>query len=103
MIELKEDNLNEVLASNEKVIVQYGAAWCGACRMVKPKFKKMSEENDNITFVYVDAEKLPNSRQLAQVSHLPTFALFNQGQVVDQKQGNKIDVVKELVDAASSN
>lgn len=73
MIELQEDNLEKVLSENENVVVQFGATWCGGCRIVKPKVKKLSESRDDITFVYVDAESLPNSRKLANVSNLPTL------------------------------
>ena len=38
-VELAEDNLSQVLNSTENVMVQYGAGWCGNCRIMKPKFK----------------------------------------------------------------
>ena len=103
MKELTEDNLSSVVQSENVVIVQYGATWCGNCRMIKPKVKKIAAEHQNISFVYVDAEKYPESRGLADVSNLPTFALFKSGELVKQNQGNKIDLVKELVDEIASN
>lgn len=78
-------------------MVQYGAGWCGNCRLTKPKFKRMSSENQDITFVYVDAEKLPGSRQFADVSNLPTFAGFVDGKLVKQSQGNKIEVIQDVL------
>ena len=66
-IELTEDNLQQIVSENDKVMVQYGATWCGNCRIMKPKFKKLASENDEIPFYYVDAEKLPESRKLATV------------------------------------
>ncbi|MEZ4870715.1 MAG: thioredoxin family protein [Bdellovibrionales bacterium] len=103
MIELNQDNLIDVVSGDKPVIVQYGAAWCGNCRMIKPKVKKLAEENQNIEFVYVDAEKYPESRKLAKVDNLPTFALFKGGQVVSQNFGNKIEIVQELVNEAANN
>ena len=44
-LDLSEDNLSEVLAKNSLVMVQYGATWCGNCKITKPKFKRMAEEN----------------------------------------------------------
>jgi len=95
--ELSQDNLAEIVADNQKVIVQYSATWCGNCRIMKPKFKKLSSENEDVTFVIVDAEKFPESRKLADVSNLPTFAAFVDGKFVNQTQTNKFDVLKELV------
>jgi thiol-disulfide isomerase/thioredoxin len=102
MIDLETDTLDEFVQTHTKVLVQYGAGWCGNCRMIKPKVKNLASENESITFVYVDAEKLPKSRQLATVSNLPTFAAFSGGELVEQTQGNKIEIVQELVDKLNS-
>ncbi len=97
LIELNEDTLQDLVAKNEKVIVQFSASWCGNCRIMKPKFKKMASENENITFVLVDAENSPKSRKLATVSNLPTFASFVNGALVNETQTNKAEVLAELV------
>ena len=95
-IELTEDNLQQIVSTNDKVMVQYGATWCGNCRIMKPKFKKLASENDEIPFYYVDAEKLPESRKLATVDNLPTFAVFEGGTLKAQVQTNKADILTEL-------
>jgi len=95
--ELTKDNLQEIVANNTTVVVQYSATWCGNCRIMKPKVKKLASELENITFVIADAEKFPESRSLADVSNLPTFATFVDGKFVNQTQTNKFDVLKELV------
>ena len=95
--ELSQDNLTELVNGNQKVVVQFSATWCGNCRIMKPKFKKLSSENDTMVFVIADAEKFPESRQLATVDNLPTFATFVDGKFVNQTQTNKFEVLKELV------
>ena len=95
--ELNQDNLSEIISKNETVIVQYSATWCGNCRIMKPKFKKLASENENVTFIIADAEKFPESRKLATVDNLPTFATFKNGDFVDQVQTNKFEVLKDLV------
>ncbi|MFD2540788.1 thioredoxin family protein [Lacinutrix gracilariae] len=96
--ELSQDNLNEIITANKTVVVQYSATWCGNCRIMKPKVKKLAGELEDITFVIADAEKFPESRKLATVDNLPTFATFKDGKFVNQTQTNKFDVLKELVD-----
>lgn len=100
--EIKDDSLQEFVANQPKVIVQYSAGWCGNCRIMKPKFKKMASENEGINFVLIDAEKNPNARQLADVSNLPTFAAFENGTLLNQVQTNKVDVLKTFVDEAAA-
>ncbi len=85
------------------MIVQYSAGWCGNCRIMKPKFKKLAIENENITFVMADAEKFPDSRKLATVDNLPTFATFKKGAFVNQVQTNKFELLKDLVNEVISN
>ncbi len=97
LTELSTDNLAEIVENNPKVMVQYMATWCGNCRIMKPKFKKLASENEDVQFILVDAEKFPESRKLAVVDNLPTFAAFVNGTKVNQVQTNKFDVLKELV------
>ena len=101
--ELENDNLNEIVSNNNTVIVQFSASWCGNCRIMKPKFKKLASEKENVSFVIADAEKFPESRKLATVDNLPTFATFKNGKFVNQVQTNKFDVLKDLVDEVTSN
>ncbi|ALM47761.1 thioredoxin [Flavobacterium psychrophilum] len=101
--ELEKDNLAEIVAGNKVVVVQYSAGWCGNCRIMKPKFKKMATENENVTFVIADAENFPESRKLARVDNLPTFATFRNGTLVNQVQTNKVEVLTDLVNEITSN
>ena len=92
---LDQDNLNEIVSSNETVVVQYMAGWCGNCRLMKPKFKKLSGENENVEFILVDAEKYPESRKLANVNNLPTFATFKNGEFPHYSMMNLEKVSKD--------
>ncbi|MGZ0014768.1 thioredoxin family protein [Yeosuana sp. AK3] len=101
--ELEQDNLQDVIAKNDMVVVQFSATWCGNCRIMKPKVKKLASENETIMFVVADAEKFPESRKLATVDNLPTFATFKHGTFVNQVQTNKFEVLKDLVNEVTNN
>ena len=101
--ELNEDNLAELIKDQPLAYVQYSAGWCGNCRIMKPKFKKFSAEMDSVPFYIIDSEKFPESRKLANVNNLPTFASFKNGECTGQIQTNKTEVLKEFIDEASSN
>jgi len=101
--ELESDNLGQVIKDNEKVVVQYGATWCGNCKIMKPKMKRLSKDYEGITFLYVDAEKMPESRKLAEVNNLPTFAVFKGGSLINQIQTNKEEALKTLINEVANN
>lgn len=103
ILELEKDNLQEIIDTKTNVVVLYSATWCGNCRITKPKFKKETSLNDNITFVIADAKKFPESRKLATVDNLPTFASFEQGKFKNQVQINKYDILKELISEVTNN
>ncbi len=101
--EIAEDNLPQIVSENNTVVVQFSATWCGNCRIMKPKFKKLASENENVAFVIVDAEKFPESRKMAKVDNLPTFATFKDGVFVNQVQTNKFELLNDLVNEVTNN
>jgi thioredoxin 1 len=103
LTELNTDSLDKEIEQNDKVLVQFSASWCGNCRIMKPKFKKKSLENKSLHFLVIDSEKNPNSRKLADVSNLPTFAFFKKGSLVNQVQTNKTEVLFNFIDEAAAN
>ncbi len=96
-IELEKDELKSLVESHPKVMVQFSAGWCGNCKIMKPKFKKSETEHPDMLYVLVDAEQFPDSRKLAKVDNLPTFASFINGSLHSQVQTNKADVLNEFI------
>lgn len=103
VVELHEDELHHLITKNQKVVVQYSASWCGNCRIMKPKFKKLASEYQDMVFIVADAEKFPESRKLANVSNLPTFATFVNGTLVNQTQTNKAEILTDLINEITGN
>ena len=101
--ELSEDNLAELIEQHPLAFVLYSAGWCGNCRIMKPKVKKFCNELNDVPFFVVDSEKFPESRKLANVDNLPTFASFKAGKNLSQVQTNKLDVLKSFIDETTSN
>lgn len=101
--EITEDNLPQIVSENKTVVVQFSATWCGNCRIMKPKFKKLALEKESFEFVIVDAEKFPESRKMAKVDNLPTFATYKDGVFVKQIQTNKFEILNDLVNEVTNN
>lgn len=97
LLELTDDNLQDIVNENEKVIIQFGATWCGACKVMKPRLKKLSEETEGVKFIYADVEQQPNSSSFTVIRNLPTFVGVVGGEVVVKEVGSKPENLANLV------
>ncbi len=66
VLECVDQDFNDTLSSNDKVVVKYFANWCGSCKLFSPKYKRLSNDErfSGITFLDVNAEDNPVARRL---------------------------------------
>lgn len=99
-VELTTDSdFKEKIEQNEKVVVKYYADWCGSCRLFKPKYRRLSEDDrfSGVTFLDVNAENNPEARKAAGVTNLPYFAVFKEGKLLDAVASSKEESVVEMI------
>lgn len=94
-----DDNFQDILQNNPKVVVKYFAGWCGNCKLFAPKFRRLSEDErfNQIRFIDINAEENQEARKLAGVKNLPYFAIFKDGRLVEGSATSKEDMVVELL------
>ena len=68
--------------NNEYFVIDFGATWCGPCRMIGPIFEKLGKEYETISFYKVDIEKSQELSQKFNVTGLPTFLFFHNKELV---------------------
>ena len=79
---------SEVLNSDKPVLVDFWAAWCGPCRMVAPVLDELSTEmSDKVRIAKLNVDENQALAAQFQVSSIPTFILFKNGQVADRALG----------------
>ena len=102
-INLKEDNLFELLGKYNKSLVMFGANWCDNCKRLKPIFYKKSFEQSEIPFIYVDCDEFTNSRNLGSIKRIPKLVGYNGYMIVSEKEGSSEETLNEVYNQLNLN
>ena len=87
-MEITAKDLQEKIKNGEKVIVEFWAPWCGPCRMMKPVFEKVAENNTSEVQLYtMDIEENKDYAMSLGIRSIPTVKVFNGGNLVETKVG----------------
>lgn len=89
LLQITEQNFErEILDSDVPVLVEFGAEWCGPCKVVLPELEALSRDlAGKAKVVQIDIDKSPLIAQQMGVQSVPTFVVFQQGRPVDGRQG----------------
>jgi thioredoxin len=85
--DLDAESFDDVQNGDETWVVDFWAEWCGPCQQMKPIFEETADEFDNVNFGKVDIEEQQDLATQNGVRSIPTFIIFEGGEVVDQKMG----------------
>jgi thioredoxin 1 len=81
---------DEVLNSNDTIMVDFWAEWCGPCRAVSPILDAIAAENpDKIKIVKLNVDDNPQMAMKYQITSIPAMKVFRGGEVVKTVIGAK--------------
>ena len=99
VVDIQDQDFRKTLEGNDKVVVKYYADWCGNCKLFAPKYKGVSneDEQEGVVFLEVNAEKNPEARKAAGVDNLPYLAAFKNGELLEGSASSKEDYLRSLL------
>jgi len=100
-LEFTDQNFDqEVLKSDQPVLVDFWAVWCAPCRMMAPAVEAIADEyagRAKVGKLNVDENLSVTSRY--QIRGIPTLLLFKNGQIQEQLVGaTSKEVISKLLD-----
>jgi thioredoxin 1 len=83
-----DDNFQaEVIESDQPVLVDFWAPWCGPCRMVAPVLEEIAAERPELKVVQLNTDENVQTSATYEVLSIPTLILFRNGQIAKKVIG----------------
>lgn len=75
-VKITKDSLQDTIANNEIVIIDFWAPWCGPCKSFAPTYEAVSEKHDDVVFAKVNTEDEQELSASFQIRSIPTLMIF---------------------------
>lgn len=85
----KENFDQEVLNSDQPVLIDFWASWCGPCQMLLPVVEELAGEVEHAKICKINVDEQLELAQQFQVMTIPTLVVMNGGKVLNRSVGVK--------------
>lgn len=102
--EFTDDNFDsEVLQSDDLVLVDFWAPWCGPCRQIAPMIDELATDNPAVKIGKVNIDDNPGAAQRFGINSIPTLLLFKGGEISETFVGVRPKAaLQEALDSAKA-
>ncbi len=87
-IEITDSNFEEIINSDQPILVDFWAEWCGPCKMIGPLVEELAGDYDGKAVIgKVNVDENPNVSAKFGIRSIPTLLVFKGGEIVDKQIG----------------
>jgi len=97
------ESFQELIQSEQPVLVDFYATWCGPCKAMEPIVKEVAKAvQGKARVVKVDIDKRVQLAQIYNVQAVPTFMIFKKGNIIWRHPGmiDKSTMLNQLMQNA---
>jgi thioredoxin 1 len=97
-------SFNQIIQSDQPVLVDFFATWCGPCQMLAPILKDVKTNlGERISIIKIDVDKNQAVAAQYQVRGVPTMILFQNGKQLWRQSGviSKEEIIKIIVEKSN--
>lgn len=82
------ETFNDVISTNQPVLVDFFATWCGPCKMMHPILEQLKEAlGDKLRIIKIDIDKNQVVANQFQIQSVPTMILFKDKKILWRQSG----------------
>lgn len=82
------EEYNSIIDSNELVLVDFMAEWCGPCKRMSPYIEKFKEEyKGKLTVLQVDVDRNQVLSEHFKINGIPVIKIYNKGDIIFDQVG----------------
>ncbi len=85
--EMTAQSFEDTITTNDIVIIDFWAPWCGPCRSFAPIFDKVSDNHTDIVFAKVNTEEEQDLAANFQIRSIPTLMIFREQVILYAEAG----------------
>lgn len=86
-VELTNENLVDTINSNDFVIIDFWAPWCGPCQSFGPVYEEISEKYEDIVFAKVNTQEQQEIAAQFNIRSIPTLMVFREQVILYAEAG----------------
>ncbi|RYJ51303.1 thioredoxin [Flavobacterium petrolei] len=85
---MEKSNFKDTIHSENPVLVDFFATWCGPCQMLTPVLQQVKDRlGKRVTIIKIDVDKNTKIAEKYKVRGVPTLLLFQNGKQLWRQSG----------------